>query len=438
MRVTFPEGFLWGAATSAHQVEGGMDNDWTEWELANAERLADEASPRLDYGCGPLRAEEWLRVRNPAKDFTNYLSGDGIDHVHRWREDIELASSLGLRALRYSVEWSRIQPDADLVENRWIHHYIGRAIAMRELGIEPIITLHHFTNPKWFSRLGGWERPEAPHVFQHYVSNMAVAAADAGLDSVHWVVANEPELYATKGWVFGDWPPNKKFSPKSQKVIKHFAEAHKRSRDTIKAVDPTAMVSSAPHVIDFEAKKNILWPANKLAVAVGRGLLADQFSKRIAEDIDFVALNHYLHCVVNVGRIANNMGLFQNGNVPRSDLGWPLNPESMYNVLIDAGKKKLPVIITENGIATRDDALREKFTKETLYHVNRAMQEGVDVRGYLHWSLFDNFEWPPAGWWAKFGLVSVDPHTMERTVKPSGYAYSDIAKNNGFEIDASL
>jgi len=430
-KLQFPDEFLWGAAMSAHQVEGGNKNDWTEWEEKNAARWARELTlKKADFGCGPLTPSEWAAAEQEIQNPANYRSGAGVDHYNRWQEDITLAKSLNLSALRFSVEWSRVQSSADTFDQAAIDHYVDLAKELVRQNITPIITMHHFTNPLWFVELGGWESKNAPKLFAEYVKQMTMAFKDAGVVGARYILFNEPELYAMQAWAFGVWPPEKKNYFTAYHVTSHFITAHKLSYDTIKTIDPEAQVTSTDHLIDFEPKRNIAHPINKLAIWLGNWLFANRFRMQTTKYQDFIALNQYLHCVVDVTKILKNRGLFKNDmSEPRTDMGWFVHPSSMYRVLAKLPRKK-PILIAENGFALRDDTKRELYLKQTLIEVHQAIQEGVPVVGYLHWSLLDGFEWPIAGWWAQFGLVAVDRMTMQRIPKPSAKLYANIISTN--------
>lgn len=426
----FPKDFLWGASISAHQVEGGVSNDWTQWEAQNAEKWASELNAKQNYGCGPLSPDEWAAAEPYVRDPLNYISGDALRHYEKGEEDIKLAQKLGIQALRFSVEWSRIEPEEGVVDEAAVEHYVKFTRKLINSGIQPIVTLHHFTNPLWFANEGGWERHDSSDKFTRYVRILVEALHAAGVTGVKYIVINEPEVYAMQGWGFGVWPPEKKNYFKSYKVMTNLIHAYSASYEAIKEIDPIAQVTASNHIIDFEPKKGVFYPLNKLAIATGNLLFARRFQKSTEDKRDFTALNHYLHCVVDVSKIYSNRGLFKNdSSEPRTDMGWYVNPPSLYRVLMNMPKDK-PILITENGFALRDDTKREQYLVEYLKEVHHAIRGGAPVIGYCHWSLLDGFEWPITGWWGKFGLVAVNRKTMARSPKPSALLYKRIAAKN--------
>lgn len=427
----FPEDFLWGVATAAHQVEGETFNDWRSWEIANASYWAAAAGPRLDYGNGTLPMVNWLRLAPEAINPDNYISGRAIDNWNLWREDIGLAESLGMTSLRFSVEWSRIQPNPYSINKTALAHYVQIAQELRSRRMEPIVTLHHFTKPTWFSASGGWERNESPIIFEKFTQIVGRAMSDAGISGLRYTVINEPEQ-AVLSHLRGTHPPGKKNPYKYLQVIRHMAEGHNVAFDSLKDIDASNQVASALSVWDLEPKQNRFERVSQSLISAIRPFLLDYFRDRTVDQMDFIGVNHYMHNVIDAFKIYRNFGMWQNSNAePRSDLGWYLHPESLHKVLLDVSRHKKPVMVTESGVATQNDKVRERYLVDTINAVKRAIDDGVDVRGFLHWTLVDNFEWPPIGWMGKFGLVAVDRETMERTPKPSAYLYRDIIKRNG-------
>jgi beta-glucosidase len=416
----YPDRFLWGASMAAHQVEGGNSNDWSVWEVDNAERLAREANPLQDFGNGKGTLPSWEAIAGEATDPENYISGQAVGNWERWTEDVDITRSLGMNALRYSVEWSRVEPEAGSISQEALNHYAEMTEYCLENGIAPIVTLHHFTNPQWITQRGSWEDKEVVGLFTNYVGRVTEALPETG---IRWVVINEPNIYARSGWAVGEWPPQRRNPLKYRRVTKNLVEAHKRSYDLIKDSDEDSQVSSAVHYVDFDPKDGPFRPINAGIAIAARRAFNEWFQTATMDHQDFIALNHYIHCVVNLGLFKNDK------NEDRSDLGWYIHPDSMLAVLREAAQHKKPIIITESGIADAKDEKREQYIKSTLNAVEAALAEGIDVRGYLHWSLLDNFEWDK-GYWPKFGLVSVDRQTMDRTPKRSAYAYREIIESH--------
>lgn len=409
MHRSFPDGFLWGAGTSAHQVEGGLENDWTRWERANAERLAAEAPAR--YGDSPV----WRDVRDAATTPANYRSGRGVEHYDRYGADVDLAADLGHTAHRFSVPWSRVEPEPGTYDEDALAHYRRVCDTLRDRGLAPVVTLWHFTNPTWFADAGGWTNPDLDR-WRAYVDRVVDALGDR---VAYWVTVNEPEVYAAMGYLAGEWPPDRRNPLAYFRVRRNLVRAHRRAYDAIHRQLPDADVGIATNVTHYDPAGGL---PNRLAARLARRVLTHYELDRIGGKQDFVGLNHYFHRQVRYG--------LHSGTDVRSDLGWGVNPESIYHVLRTVGAYNLPVLVTENGIADRKDRLRPWFIRRSLHHVGRAMDDGVDVAGYLHWSLLDNFEWAE-GYWPRFGLVAVDRDTMEREPRESARAYARMIDRGG-------
>jgi beta-glucosidase len=408
MKLEFPKGFLWGSATSAHQVEGGNYNDWSVWEEENAERLAKEAK---NYW------QPWQQRKTclPAGRFPemfdpgNYISGRACGHYNRFREDFDIAKSLGHNAHRFSIEWSRIEPEEGKFNEKEIRHYKEVIKVLCERGLEPFVTLWHWTNPVWFAKKGGWLNKDAPEYFERYVNKTSRSLKDVNVN--FWITLNEPNVFASNSFLKGIWPPQKKSIFKYFKVLKTLAAAHKKSYKIIKEAKHETQVGIAKNNIYFEhiPFSDYFW--NKY------------FLNKIKDFQDFIGLNYYFHS-----------RLFGNKNESITDLGWEIYPQGIYHVLKDLKKYNLPIYITENGLADARDEKRAKFIKDHLYWIHKAIQDGVDVRGYLYWSLLDNFEWDK-GFWPRFGLVEADYRTMERKIRKSAFEYAKICSHNILDID---
>ncbi len=409
--------FLWGVSTAAHQIEGGNHNDWSLWEKNNAARLSSQASPDNNYGNGKLSASVWQYVAKLASVPDNYISGTAANSWERWRDDIDLVSKLGLNAYRYSIEWSRIQPTRDSVDQAALDRYVQMTEYCLASGITPVITLHHFTNPIWFADLGGWSKKEAVGLFNAYVE--LVVNALPKNKAIYYTVINEPNVYVLLSWLLGHWPPAKHNYLAYRRAKKHLLAAHKNAYGFIKQADPSAMVSSSVNLMDFDPKPNRFKIINNFLAYLGRKLLNDWFIDRSLATMDFLAINHYMHCVVDMGYYKND------ATEPKSDLGWYLDPQSLSRVVNYAGKFHKPIIITEHGIADAKDDKRVWFMSESLAALEKAIQKGADVRGYLHWSLLDNFEWDK-GYWPKFGLYAVNADNQKRSKKPSADIFKAI------------
>ncbi len=405
----FPEGFLWGAATSAHQVEGGNKNDWSEWEKKNAECLASEAKNKW---------QAWQQKKFPEMfDPENYISGRACDHYNRYGEDFDIAKSLGMNAFRISIEWSRIEPEEGKFDEQKIEHYRKVLKAIRVRGMEPFVTLWHFTNPLWLEKMGGVECKKFPFYFSRYAEHVAINFR--GLID-YWTTFNEPTVIILKAYLRQEWPPAKKNIFSVVKIYKRFSEAHRKAYEKIHKISKNNKVGmvSAMSCLETDNKKS---PLDKVSVIVANYFSNNKMLKLVKEKSDFLGVNYYRRMRIKFPLILKEY------SGEATDLGWGMNSEGIYNILKDLKK-----YITENGLADAKDEKREKFIKDHLCWVHKAIQEGADVRGYFHWSFLDNFEWDK-GFWPRFGLVEMDYKTMERKIRPSALGYKKICENNYLE-----
>ena len=409
----FPEGFLWGSGTSAHQVEGGLNNDWTEWEKISAERLAVQAK-------NFWQEWQWKKFSEMLKS-ENYISGRACDHYNRYEEDFDIAKSLNQNAHRLSIEWSRIEPEEGRFDEKEIEHYKKVISALRERGIEPFVTIWHWPLPLWLARKGGLTNKKLPFYFSRYAEKLVSAFGEVK----YWITFNEPEIYSFNCFLRGVWPPQTKNPLTYLAVINNLIKSHRGMYKAIKKINPGAQIGIAAHNVYFEAYKN-------RAVNIVLKKIIDwwwnyHFLNQIRDTQDFIGLNFYFHHRINYG-------FRKNENKIISDLGWELYPEGIYDVLIGLKKYQKPIYITENGLADSADEKRAWYIKEVLKGIHRAIGEGTDVRGYLHWSLTDFIEWDK-GFWPRFGLVEINRETLKRKIRPSAYVYAEICKNNQMVIE---
>jgi beta-glucosidase len=412
----FPENFLWGAATSSHQVEGGTTNDWSEWEKVNANRLARSAAAKFGHLPG------WTeKFGAEASRPENYMSGLAVDHYHRYEADLDIARSLGHTAHRFSIEWSRIEPEEGKFDEQEIAHYQDVIRALRTRNIEPFITLWHWTFPLWLAQQGGMLAPQFPHYFARYARKMAHAL---GNDVTFWITLNEPDVVTGHVYLKAQWPPQEKGFLKYLRANLALIDAHKKSYRIIKEQFPKSEIGVAKHQLSFELGRNTL--LNRILKKCAHFFWNRWFLNRIKKYQDFIGLNHYNRNVIN-------NGFYKNPNERLTDFGWEFYPESIYQALVELKPYKKPIYITENGLADQSDTLRKEFLTRALTSVHRAIHDGADVRGYLYWSFLDNFEWDK-GFWPRFGLVDVDRKTLERKNRPSAEYYANICKENAIEI----
>lgn len=395
MRVSFPEGFLWGASTSSHQVEGGNTlNDWWAFEQRGG-------------------------VPEP--------SGAACDQYHLYEADFDLAVELGHSAHRLSIEWSRIEPQRGVFNADEIDHYVRVLAALKDRGLVTFVTMHHFTNPLWFAQAGGWTWSGAPECFGAYVARVAPALSPY-VD--FWMTINEPTQVAFAGYIFGEWPPARHFDiPGAYRQIDTMAAAHRVAAEAIKTAHPGAQVGFSDIQFNWRCEN----PASRWQRAVHRFI--DDFSNhrfcdQVKDCADFIGVQYY-H-TLKVGWRPYGPGHLS--GVETTDIGWNISPEGLEAVTTACWQRYgLPIYITENGLADAADTKRTAFIRDHLAALARAIDGGADVRGYLHWSLVDNFEWA-MGFTPRFGLVAIDYVTQQRTPRPSARAYKEIISGNGFDL----
>lgn len=385
MILKFPEWFLWGSATSAYQVEGGVGNsDWSE----------------------------------------DFPAGKACDHYNRYKEDFDIIQKLYQNAYRFSIEWSRVEAESGKWDEREIEHYRKVLRNLRQRNIKIMLTLQHFTNPLWFAKKGGWAGKEAASFFVRFAERVLAEYGDL-VD--FWITINEPEVYAMKSYLEGVWPPQKRNLFLFLRVIENQIMAHKKVYELFHRAKKDVQVGIAKNNIFFEPhnRKSIF---DNGAVKTAGYFWNSYFLNRIKKHLDFIGLNYYFH-----NRIQFPFSI-RNENKKVSDIGWEIYPEGIYHVLKDLQQYRLPIYITENGVADAKDLLRKNFIRDHLFWIHKAIQEGTDVRGYFHWSFMDNFEWEK-GFTPRFGLAEVDYNTLERKIRPSAYYYAEICKTNILKLE---
>jgi beta-glucosidase len=408
-KLLFPAGFLWGAATSSHQVEGNNVNNWSEWEEKNMERLAKEAGNKWQ----DWQKEKFPEMFNPE----NYISGLACDHYNRYEADFDLAKEGGHNAHRFSIEWSRIEPEEGKFDEKEIEHYRKVIKALKARNIEPFVTLWHWTNPLWLEKKGGCENRKFPYYLARYAEYVA---KNIGEEVKFWITLNEPTSIIAAAYTVGYWPPQKKNIFLAWKMFRTFAKAHIEAYKAIHKISKSAQVGFANVLNSFEAYRENSW-LDHLMKKIGIYTSNKKLLRMTLGYNDFLTVQYYFH---NRFKFPRKIHI---GDKPVSDLNWEIYPQGIYNILNWLKKYDLPIYITENGLADASDEKRTQFIQDHLYYVNMAMREGADVRGYFYWSLLDNFEWDK-GFWPRFGLVEIDYKTLERKPRKSFYAYRDIIK----------
>ena len=419
MKIVRPA-FLWGAGSSSHQVEGGNDrNDWWDWE------------------------------QRPGAIRDGTRSGAACLSWERYAQDLDLVRGLGLNCYRFSLEWSRIEPEAGRYDEAALTRYRAMLEACRARGITPLLGLHHFTNPRWFAALGGWEeRRNLPH-FERYARLAGERFGDLVDD---WITVNEPEVLGFYAYASGDWPPGVTDRSRTLAVIANLIEAHALAAHALRAADRTdadgdgraTRIGATKHWVILEPRR-AWWPLDRLAARVQNRVFNEAVLRALAGgpiDLaipgargvrrtvdalagasDFIGLNYYTRWMVALfGRDPRSL----RPGAAASDLGWEIFPEGLEHAIARAAAFGLPLVITENGLADAADGRRPQFIRASLASLDRARAAGHDVRGYIHWSLLDNFEWAD-GHTGRFGLHSVDFAHPEgpRVPRPSARVYAE-------------
>jgi beta-glucosidase len=407
--LVFPDGFLWGAATAAHQVEGGNTNsDWWEWEHRSP-------SP----------------VPEP--------SGRACEHFTRYADDVALLAEVGLNTYRFSVEWARIEPRESEYDVDALDHYLRMSDVIRAAGVTPMVTLHHFTLPQWLAARGGWTDPQTPQRFARYCERVVRHLGGR----VDWYCTiNEPGNVAVGGYlgVFG-WPPGSTDYESFRRAADGMTIGHREALAAIKSERPEARVGATHGMQEWVANTAGRGPMRSV-----RRMFEDIFIEASTDD-DFVGVQTYTRVPVELPAVLTPatavlgaVPALQHAVIPRvlrrqframsrptsddgvrrTQMGYEFRPEAIAATLRRAAKMHpgKDIVVTEHGIATDDDAERIEFIQRGLTAVHGVIAAGLPVRGYLYWSLLDNFEWAH-GYRPRFGLVDVDRDTMARTVRPS-------------------
>jgi beta-glucosidase len=410
----FPKGFLWGCATAAHQVEGNnTNNNWWEWE------------------------------QQPGRIKGGDVSGLACDHYNRFDSDFALAQELGHNAHRLSVEWSRIEPEEGRWDMKEVAHYRQVMESLHRHGMVPMVTLHHFTNPIWFERQGGWSNPRSVELIARFSGFIARELGDL---VPFWFTINEPMIVVISAYLFGAEPPGQVDWNAAMTVSRHLLQAHGSMYRAVKEatshnpqVGPVlAMPYIEPYDPNSEDDRNAAQLADLLMneyflAGIDTGTVGPPAGQGdevpgLKDSWDFIGINYYSR-----HRMAHDQPP-DIGGLPPPDaeltlMGYEVYPEGFYHELARLKKYGLPVYVTENGISTKDDTQRCRHLLRHLAEVHRALQEGTDIRGYLHWTFVDNFEWAE-GYQQWFGMVAMEPGTLKRRPRPSAYLFRDVARGN--------
>jgi beta-glucosidase len=431
LRVT--AGFLWGSATSSHQVEGGCtNNNWFQFESST-------------------KANGQPRILNGQK------ADLAADHWNRYRDDIQLMKALSLNAYRFSVEWSKIEPREGDFDNEALSHYSGVVRDLRAAGIEPMLTLHHFTNPIWFEERGAFLQEDAHEIFGRFVQKVVERL---GADVTLWMTINEPSVYALNGHYFGDFPPGEHNPRNAARVLRNILRSHTEAYRVIKLLQPEAQVGLAINFFVFDPPSSL----NLLDVVSARlitrninesllrylrdgvfhfgipGVARESYNSGISDAFDYIGLNYYTRFRTRISPFVSGLATAVH-NLPEercTDMGWEIYPQGLYRALKVLHLYTLkPIYITENGIADASDTKRARFIEDHLLVMNKAIADGINVRGYFYWSLLDNFEWA-LGFTKRFGLYHVNFATQERTLYEGSRVYPALISKFRSQPDLPL
>jgi len=427
--IYFPRNFAWGTATAAHQVEGNnTGNNWYQWELA----VDENGNSRIHNG---------------------QRSGLAADHWNRYPEDIKLMKELGISHYRFSVEWSRIEPEFGNIDEQALNHYRQLCQELLTAGITPVVTLHHFSHPAWFEELGAFEKA----VNIEYFINFSEIVYSAIHDLVSmWCTINEPAVFVSQGYFNGVFPPGKQDPQLAGVVMQNLLNAHVRLYRHLKGLPGgnTTQIGLVKNILQFDPLRrwHILdWFFSKILDDIFTNDPVHFFNTGkfrfylpgmadltmdnpdAAGTLDFIGLNYYSRYHVKGQLDPNEPFIFETRQQDiQTDMPYPIYPEGFYRALHTISQLDRPIYVTENGIADADDDQRALFIRRYLYAMHRAIHDSLDIRGYFYWTLMDNFEWSE-GYQMKFGLYEVDFTTQERTLREGSKTFRDMVKKPGVD-----
>lgn len=387
------EKFYFGAATAAHQVEGdNIRSDW--WKFEHEVQL-----------------KKW------------FISGKAANHYELFDKDFELAAKLGHDSHRLSIEWAKIEPEEGKFNQEVIDHYREVFKSLKRHGLKPFVTLWHFSLPLWFANKGGFEKKENVFYYVRYCKKMAEVFRN---EMEYVITINEPDVYLYYAYLAGKWPPQRTEFGYFFRVLKNLIRGHRQVYKSLKEVNPDFKIGVAKNNPAFspDRRKHFPdWVMTKIIKYIWSHMFLDFLGKRQ----DFVGLNYYFHRNIRFDfKLAKDFFIHPCNSCDMTDMGWEVYPKGIAGILRDLWKRyRLPILITENGVADKTDRLRGKYIEDILEHVFNVKKSGVKVIGYLHWSLIDNFEWAD-GFDPRFGLAEVNYENFVRTPRPSAYKYEKL------------
>lgn len=429
--MSFPNNFLWGAASAAAQIEGA----WNEG--GKSQSIWDVAGTHIENG---------------------ETCHTACDHYHHYREDVALMKELGLKSYRFSISWPRIIPEKGQINPDGIAFYKNLIAELKEANIEPLVTLYHWDMPLWVHEEGGWKSPK---IVEYYLGYVKVVVDELSDDVQYWMTFNEPQCFIMLAYVMGQHAPFESDLAAGKDCLRHMLLAHGKAvrliRETARRspVIGIAMATTTyiPDSEDEAGVKDAVYQTFESTVGEGSNalycdpivfgtastLLKEDLDaedlKIISEPIDFIGVNVYQPSNGSINKEGYNADAR-----PKTMMGWVIDPRCLYwTVRHYYERYHLPIMITENGMANPDsvgldgkvhDEIRLSFLDDFLGELKRAVDEGIPVIGYQHWSIMDNFEWTE-GYGPRFGLIHVNYETQKRTIKDSGWHYAEIIRTNG-------
>ena len=427
--IHFPNSFAWGTATAAHQVEGNnTNNNWYDWE----HQLDENNQPRIHNGDKSILA---------------------ADHWNRYPDDIKLMKDLGVNHYRFSIEWSKIEPQNGDYNVESIQHYRDLCDSLIKNNITPVVTLHHFTHPTWFEKLGAFEKKEN---IDHFIEYSEYAFNNLKDLVPIWCTINEPSVFVSQGYFNGIFPPGKKDPVLAATVLENLLFAHTKTYKHLKSLNggDNAQIGLVKNIFQFDPLRrwHILdWAFSKVLNNVFTHSTLDYFKKGYSTfslpgmvkkhmenndavgAMDFIGLNYYSRMHVKGQANLTEPFVFEKrAKDIQTDMDYALYPEGFYEALHTISTLKKPIYVTENGVADQGNNIREIFIKRYLYALHKGLQDGLDIRGYFYWTLMDNFEWSE-GYKMKFGLYEVNFQTQERTLRESSNLFAKMVKKPGVD-----
>ncbi|MBK8946079.1 MAG: glycoside hydrolase family 1 protein [Ignavibacteriae bacterium] len=407
--------FLWGTSTSSFQIEGNITNDFTEWE--NLGKFRNNGS--------------------------NPLYENGSNHWNNWKTDFDFLKELNINSYRFSIEWSRIEPEINKYSDKALKQYSEMIDYLLENNIEPFLTLHHFSHPKWFHEFSPWHKKESVTTF----CNFAKIIIDLFADKInYWVSFNEPIVWSLAAYADGKFPPGYKDLNLMMDAIYNMMEAHICIYDYLKKRNPNAKLGIAKHFIIFKEARTWFFLDKKVTENVDtffNKMLLEAFQKNrithwfptvlkydaqipLENKIDFWGINYYYR-IYSQFKFSLKNPVFLFPKEPATDMGWEIYPKGLKKIIKLVATTGKEIIVTENGIATEDEDLRKYFIKRHLKILNKVRHK-YNITGYFYWSLIDNYEWLK-GKSKRFGLIKIDyENNFRRIIKPSALFYSEQIK----------